>query len=114
MRAIRLYHKTGRWILPAVLVATLVVVVDQLTKAWVMREPVGQLSVGTQGVIPGVLRIAYSENAGIADGLLAGASPSLEAGVIVLVLVGLSAWRSRLEPGGGGSGWLQDLCSEAR
>jgi len=72
MRVTGLSRATRRWNLRAVLlVATLVVVVDQLTKAWVMRElSVGQLSVSTREVIPGVLRIAYSENAGIAGGLL--------------------------------------------
>ena len=77
---------TGRWIAFAAL-ALVVVVIDQLSKAWVA----GQLSPGAgMVVIPDLLNIVYGQNSGILFGLLPQSAPAfaiVSMGVTALIVV---------------------------
>jgi len=75
----------------ALLVAVVVVAVDQITKAWALRStPAGN---GID-VIPGVLRLRVSENAGVAFSMFQNAGTVLVIAIIVSVIVILFALRS--------------------
>lgn len=81
---------------PAGLLAVAVVVVDQLTKAWI----VATLPLGTErDVIPGLFRLIHTRNRGIAFGMLGDLGPLaytlLLVGVVVIILVlGRQLYRS--------------------
>jgi signal peptidase II len=80
----------------AALVATAVVVTDQLTKAWITASvPLG----AENNVIPGLFRLVHTRNRGIAFGLLHDLGPiaytALLAGVVAIILfVGRQLFRS--------------------
>ncbi len=65
------------------LVAALVVVLDQLTKAWVANAfPLG----GERQVIPGLFRLVHTRNRGIAFGLLGTSGPTVQIGLLVVIV----------------------------
>ncbi len=76
----------GRWIVFAVL-ALVVVLIDQLSKAWVA----GQLAPGDGMVIvPDLLNVVYGQNSGILFGLLPQSAPAfaiVSIGVTALIVV---------------------------
>src|SRR5438270_13417810 len=77
-----------------ILVATtlLVVVVDQLTKAWVVANTTGH---EVKPVIEGFVRLRYTENTGAAFGLLQGWTGALSiAAIAIIAAIVLSATRA--------------------
>lgn len=86
MRSETLKHKAV-----ALTVAAVVVAVDQITKAWALRAiPAGD---GID-IIPGVLRLRVSENAGVAFSMFQNAGTILVIAIIVAVIVILFALRT--------------------
>jgi len=80
----------------AALVAIAVVVIDQLTKAWIVATfPLGS----ERDVIPGLFRLVHTRNRGIAFGLLGNLGPLaytllLVAVVAIILFVGRQLFRS--------------------
>lgn len=76
-----------------VILAVLVVVADQLSKAWVLNHlgPGGDRSV--VNIIPGVLRLFYVENSGAAFGMFRGGGSILTIVAVIVVLILAIAFR---------------------
>jgi signal peptidase II len=67
----------------ALLIAAAVLVVDQLTKAWIaFNYPLGW----EQQVIPGLFRLVHTRNRGVAFGLLGSSGPLVQIGLLVLIV----------------------------
>jgi signal peptidase II len=70
--------------LRAVVVAAVVVILDQLTKSWiVIAYPLGS----EREVVPGLFRIVHTRNRGIAFGLLGSAGPLVQTALLLAVVV---------------------------
>lgn len=69
--------------LRAAVVAAFVVLLDQLTKLWIVANvPFG----GEREVIPGLFRIVHTRNRGIAFGLLGSAGPLVQTALLIAVV----------------------------
>ena len=83
------------------LVALLIVVLDQLSKAWIVQQIGPGAAVHNQPIWPGVLELNYGENRGAAFGLFPDAGWALAliaTGVVVVILVLVPRLHAR--PGG--------------
>lgn len=70
-----------RW---ALAIAAVVVLLDQLTKAWIVATtPFGSES----EVIPGLFRLVHTRNRGIAFGLLGSSGPAVQVGLLLVVIL---------------------------
>ena len=73
-------------------IAAAVVILDQLTKAWVIAAiPFG----GLRDVIPGLFRLVHTRNRGIAFGLLGSSGPLVQTLLlaVVVAVVGVLIWQ---------------------
>ena len=88
----------------AAAIAAAVVVLDQLTKAWIIAAiPPG----GVRAVIPGLFRLVHTRNRGIAFGLLGSSGPIVQALLlaVVVVVVGVLIWQLLHGNGDRVAGW---------
>lgn len=82
-------------------VPTLVLVLDQLSKFWVVSSlPYG----GRRSLVPGFCQLVHTTNRGVAFGLFADAGPLSQLLLLVLILalvafVGWQLWQHRESPG---------------
>lgn len=94
----------SRGLYVTVLLAIIVVVADQLSKAWVLNHlgPGGDRTV--VNIVPGLLRLFYVENSGAAFGMFHGSGSVLTLVAVIVVLVLAIAFRHLV-----GRSWLLSI-----
>jgi len=97
-------RKRSRGLYVTVLLAILIIVADQLSKAWVLNHlgPGGDRTV--VNIVPGFLRLFYVENSGAAFGMFHGSGSVLTLVAVVVVLVLAVAFRHLI-----GRSWLLSI-----
>lgn len=78
---------TGKWAIP-VLVASIVLILDQATKAWVVRTLGPETMTNFIPLLGDTVRIAYSHNTGIAFSLFQGHSSGALIAIALLIVGG--------------------------